>query len=439
MEEEIDIRLYIRLLVKRWYWIVGAAILAGLIAFGVTSLQDPIYEATALVAVTSTADQVQFEPRIRNSDDIDRPLKILPELAMSDGVLVDLKNDLNESLINNGITNIMQLRGMLSASPGLEPNLIHLTVQHSDPSVAASISSSWALLFISHANEVFGFSFGSELSFFERQLLDAEGQLNIADEGLIEFQSLNRSKIIENELNSLTLAQESNLNKEQRFTALQQDIAGLIVLLSQQSDDSVTYADQLTALLVQLNAFYLETEDEIFSPYQFQIDTAGSFTDGTGQEQIASLETLSLSLEARNEEIENTLSLLEPKILALQRDMQKDETEFNNLTRDIMVAEETFLALARKVDEERIASDINTTGIRLASQASIPERPVGPRSLVTGAIVGLISCILVSILILANDWWKQKAPETSDEVNQLPDSPVDPPALPISPTDQSAD
>ena len=52
MEEEIDLRPYIEALISKWYWIVGAAVVAGVVAFIVTSMLPPSYEATALVAVT---------------------------------------------------------------------------------------------------------------------------------------------------------------------------------------------------------------------------------------------------------------------------------------------------------------------------------------------------------------------------------------------------
>ncbi|MCZ7671650.1 MAG: Wzz/FepE/Etk N-terminal domain-containing protein [Chloroflexi bacterium] len=52
MEEEIDLKPYIEALITKWYWIMGAAILAGVVAFIVSSALPPKYQATALVAVT---------------------------------------------------------------------------------------------------------------------------------------------------------------------------------------------------------------------------------------------------------------------------------------------------------------------------------------------------------------------------------------------------
>ena len=47
MEEEIDLREYIAVLIKYWYWIVGVTILMAVAAFIATSFMTPKYEAEA--------------------------------------------------------------------------------------------------------------------------------------------------------------------------------------------------------------------------------------------------------------------------------------------------------------------------------------------------------------------------------------------------------
>ena len=74
MEEEIELRPYIELLVKRWYLIVGAALVAAIVAFVVSSMQPAEYEATALVAITEPQLRVQFEPRIEELSEDSQPL-----------------------------------------------------------------------------------------------------------------------------------------------------------------------------------------------------------------------------------------------------------------------------------------------------------------------------------------------------------------------------
>ena len=65
LEEEIDLRPYIEALIKGWKWIVGAGLIVAIAAFGMSSLLPSTYEATSLVAITETRQNIQFDPRIQ--------------------------------------------------------------------------------------------------------------------------------------------------------------------------------------------------------------------------------------------------------------------------------------------------------------------------------------------------------------------------------------
>ncbi|MGC9348365.1 MAG: Wzz/FepE/Etk N-terminal domain-containing protein [Anaerolineae bacterium] len=51
-EDEIDLRKYIKPLLSRWTWIVGATLLLGVVAAAYSLLRDPFCEAKALVTVS---------------------------------------------------------------------------------------------------------------------------------------------------------------------------------------------------------------------------------------------------------------------------------------------------------------------------------------------------------------------------------------------------
>jgi len=50
MENEIDLRVYIDVIVRHWKWIVGATVLAALVAGVASFLMPPTFEATATVS-----------------------------------------------------------------------------------------------------------------------------------------------------------------------------------------------------------------------------------------------------------------------------------------------------------------------------------------------------------------------------------------------------
>ena len=408
MEEEIDLRPYMQALLKSWKWIVVVAVLAAVVAFVVSSLLPPTYKATALVAVIKPGQLVQFDERFAALAET-QPLKAYPELATSDEILQELLVEVSE--IAPGIHSLEALRMATEASAGADPSIVRLSVTYDQPEVAAEIANLWAELYVNRANEIFGDQGGEPLAYFESQRENAAQELARTEQTLIEFQARNRSVILQNELTSLQQAQANQLAKQQQITTILQDIQGLRSQLEDgTSQTTSSYRDQLTALLLQIRAFgggfINETAVSSQSPWQIQID-ANQFTDASLGEQIAFLTSLQAALTVQVAEVETNVAGLEPQILVLQQQKQEMDTENNRLTRDYMLAEETYTALARKADEERITSQDTSSGVRLASRTAVPEQSVGPRKLLNTAVAGLLGLFFGLIWVLGTVWWSQ--------------------------------
>ncbi|MFO7682798.1 MAG: Wzz/FepE/Etk N-terminal domain-containing protein, partial [Chloroflexota bacterium] len=250
MEEEIDLRPYIEALIAKWYWIVGAAVLAGVAAFIVSSLLPPTYEATALAAITQPTEIVEFDSRIRSLAD-SQPLKAYPEIALSDEVMLALLPEI--TALDAKVQSVEDLRGLLEAGAGADPSLLRLTVTHGDAETTAVIANRWAEIFVARANQIYGNKGGEQLDFFQEQLLDAESELTAAETALIEYQGRNRAAVLSNELASLQLTQAAQLEKKAQIESLTQDIESLLAQL--EDGNEAMAANQLTAFLLQVRAF----------------------------------------------------------------------------------------------------------------------------------------------------------------------------------------
>ena len=84
MEQEIDLRRYVEVLIRHWKWIVGLALVAAVMALVVSFLILPTYEAMALVAVTEPRYMMRFDPRFETVNNIQQVYRAYPELAGSD-------------------------------------------------------------------------------------------------------------------------------------------------------------------------------------------------------------------------------------------------------------------------------------------------------------------------------------------------------------------
>lgn len=410
MEQEVDLRPYIEHLIRRWPWIIGSAFVAALVSFGLTLLIPPTFEATALVAVTEPRQSIQFDPRFETIELSVRRQGSYPELATSDELVAELWHRVSSSVENPG--SLDELRNMLAATSVTDASLVHLTARHREPVVAAEIVNVWAELFLIRANELYGNTGGEHLRFFEEQLAHMEAELTTAEQALIDFQLRNRSTIIGNQLLSLELAQSNYLTEQRALVSLDSEIEGLRDQISQQSAAiPVSFADQLTALSLQVKAYNVEMD----SPFQLQLNGAESLGSSDRADQIAYLDGLLAVLQTRSSQIETRLAEIEPRILVLQGQKQTIDTEFARLERDHGVASETYIALARKVEEERITSQGSISGMRMASRAAVPANPVGTGKVRNATLGGAIGFLLSVFVITIFGWWRMVEPRPDEE------------------------
>jgi len=402
LDEVIDLRPIVEGLLRYWRLIVGSTLILIIGAIGITLMLPDTYEATALVAIIENRERVQFDERFAE-EVFDQPQLLLayPELAMSDEVLSTLLAQLPAEA---DIETLADLQDMLSVTAGSDPGLLHLTAKHKDSEVAAAIANNWAQLFMTLTNRLNGNRGEQQVLFFEERLLEAQTVVEATEQELIDFQERNRFTIIENELNALTQLQTDYLADRRAMLFTLTDVNALKNQLQNSDTPSITLADQVTALTLQIKAFDVELE----LPLQFQLDNADvTLTSSSRTDQIALLDDLQNTLESSLNEIDNRLTDLEPQILQKQREREQVQLEYGQLQRNRNVAEETYLSLARKVDEERITAQDVSGGVRLASNAAVPMEPAGPTVSVIAAIAGVIGLLLGFSAILALTWWRR--------------------------------
>jgi uncharacterized protein involved in exopolysaccharide biosynthesis len=114
------------------------------------------------------------------------------------------------------------------------------------------------------------------------------------------------------------------------------------------------------------------------------------------------LDALIGTLQDKQAEIQQQAAALQPDILALQKELQIARTDLDRLTRDRDVARDTYLTLTRKLDETRVAAQDTSSGVQLASEASLPVEPVSPRkgfNAILGGILGFLIGVICAFVI----------------------------------------
>jgi succinoglycan biosynthesis transport protein ExoP len=406
MEEEIDLRAYIAVLLKHKYWIGGLAVVAALVAFGVSSVLSPTYEATALVAITQPRYAMRFDPKFATMDNVEPPYKAYPDLAVGDEILSGLIDDLGSDLEAEE-RSVRAVREMVKAETGGDPSIVRLIVRNGNPERAARVANRWAASFVAQVNELYGQSV-EELSFFEERLAEAQKTLARAEQDLIDFQAHNEAAILEQQLSSKQDSLRGYLDIAHAVRLVVQDARSLQDRLrAQDASAQLSSGEELAALLLEVNVRKAE-EPAI----QLQISPQRGQTDKTVGEQIALLDALARALEDKLVALEQDAKSLEPDVLRLQESLARANAQEEQLTLARDVAQETVLTLSRKVAEAQIAAQDTTGEVRLASYAVSPDQPVSPRRVLNTAVAGALGLFVGVFAAFAVEYWRGGRSET---------------------------
>jgi polysaccharide biosynthesis transport protein len=390
-------------------WIVGLAVLAAVVAFAVSSFLPPTYEASSVVLVTEPRYQIQFDPRF-DTEQRTPAYDAFPTLAESDGILQAVV-EAYEPPPGSGLDpwRLATLSGMAEATSKGDPSLVMLTIQSGSAQVAADLANTWADVLVERGNAIYGGS-ADDVAFFGEQLTQAGEALDQAESALIEFQARNQGSIIQARLDSLNQAQADYLASQRTVAYIIQDIQGLRAQLAEQPDSQpASLGDSLTALLLQIKAFDVQassSEAAPITPIQLQIESGAALSEKTQEEQVAFLDRLAVTLQAKSAEIDARLTELEPQILEAQQRLQEIDTESARLSRARNLTTETYLTLARKLEEARITAQEENGMLQVGSYAATPVRPIGPRRLMNTVVAGLLGVMVGVAVAFGIEFWR---------------------------------
>jgi succinoglycan biosynthesis transport protein ExoP len=408
MEEEINLREYIEVLIRHWYWIIGLALAGAIVAFGASSLLAPTYEATAMVIVTQPRYQFQFDPRLQNLPfDPTRLSSGYPSIATSDELLLSVADAMDPPLPPER-RSPDALRKMLSAQTAGDPNLIKLVARSRDPQEAARLANGWAQRFVQYLNDVYGTH--GDLALFESQAAEAQALLQKADLALAAFrsqyglgfagesdaQAVNLSLGMARRLQARTDLLTQYEARQDRITQLLGEARTAAAQVDSQTSPAIVAG--LLADMLQLGLL-----DGGATPI-VQIDLGGL-------DARAGLSALITSLEAKQQSTDETITRLKGEVESLQAELADRQQELDQLLRDRQVAQDTYLTLSNKLQEARIeAQDGSGDVVRLLSRAATPEEPASPRRLLNTAVAGALGLMVGAFGAFFLEYWRQETP-----------------------------
>ena len=172
MEEEIDLREYVKVIAKRWKWIVGLTVVAVVVAAGASLLVPPTYEATAAISISQPNPSISYTSLIGSTE---VEVQVIEMLRASLSPAEQVPGGLIDSV---KVSQAQQEEGGLS---------IHITVQSDTSQKAAAVANAWASLGVKQIVE----AEDVEEQLQEQQLQIVKQNLDAAIQALIDFEEEN--------------------------------------------------------------------------------------------------------------------------------------------------------------------------------------------------------------------------------------------------------
>jgi uncharacterized protein involved in exopolysaccharide biosynthesis len=411
-EIEIDLRKYILLLFKHWWQILVCAAIIAILIFSFSSMLTVSYQATALVAITKPRYELNFNTQIQTLD-IQPANNAFLDLATSDDVLKQVYDQWT-----NRPASVKDLQDfqdtIIQVKSGSDTSILKLIVTTDNPEESARLANLWAASLITKANTVY-FGQDQQLTFLENQMENAKNDLDQAENALVDFQAQNQLQILTNQLNSVLQNQRDYLAIQRNIYYLDHSLQGLRSQLISNPGDQATIADQLSALLFQIQTYNSQPIGSVESqpigsaqtlPLQIQFTDPAAFGSLDNQVQITILDNLAKSIQDRSTQVAKDLKTFDPQILSLQQSVQQYQSDQDQLENTHDIAQKTYTTLAQTVDQTRISSRDPSNELQLASSALPPSQPLSRNRLRNTLLGGFTGGILAVIAVLVLDWWR---------------------------------
>ena len=199
-EEEIDLREYINVLLKRKGIIILifliAVITAALVSYFVLK---PVYEASTILMISKPKYQVELEPKIQT--------QFTPEVSLATYESLIKDREIEKEVLKR--LNLDQppyeftpdsLQGMITIESLKNTNLIKLNLQAGEPNLAKDIANVWAELFIEKNKDLNLQESKEAQGFIEEQLEISKKNLSTIEEEIREFNETNKIDAMDKEI-----------------------------------------------------------------------------------------------------------------------------------------------------------------------------------------------------------------------------------------------
>lgn len=380
MEDEIDLRKYVDVLLRHWKLIVSITVIAVFVAGLVSFLLPRTYEANAAVLITKARSEIIFEPKYKTflEEDIASQRKTLIALVKSSTVATQVIGQLGDKLEPKERAMVNMLDKVRVREQG---DLIKISVKTTDPHKATAIANAWAESYESYINGLYS------------GILQSPAELQVqADAARKEYEE--KQKAWEDFVSSNRVDELSRQIADEEMLC---DIKSLREQIKAGSSSSASAAANSLALILLQSSAFASLPVEL----QVSLDQLSGLNVS-----LDDIDALISTLEARSGGTRGqSISELRQEILQLSGELEQEEAKQRELEKSRDIAWETCTTLDSKAAEVKVATLAQGAVVRVAVVAVVPDSPVAPRrvmnigiALILGLVVGVFGAFGVEYL-----------------------------------------
>ena len=409
-EEEIDLREYINVLLKR----KGIIILIFLIAVITAALVSyfylkPVYEASTILMISKPKYQVELEPKIQT--------QFTPEVSLATYESLIKDREIEEEVIKK--LNLDQppyeltpdnLQGMITIESLKNTNLIKMNLQTGDPKLAKDIANVWAALFVEKNKDLNLQESKEAQGFIEEQLKISKQNLSTIEEEIRKFNETNKIEILDKEIKGkaakvldyeLRLA-DIQLSLEKESAKKEQITAALIeqdkILKLNKSITNDQFFHQLMSTIskgnfMDINLTYVSEET---NPIYYNFATQLIYTD-----------VLIGSLQAEENQLKENISNFNRQLELLRKELANNKLAQSRLEREYDTAKGVYGVLSQKNEEVKIAVATESGLVKIASLAYEPRGPIKPNKKLNILIAGVLGLFVGIFAAFFLEFWQK--------------------------------
>jgi uncharacterized protein involved in exopolysaccharide biosynthesis len=402
MDDEIDLRQYVQGILRYWPLIAALTVIAAAGAALYSLQQHALYEAVALISVSTPRYNLQPDNASTNSP---LPVHAYPELAQSDDVLAQVLSE-TRALSPSTSLSLAGLQGQLTAEAASDPSLVRLKVRSSDPNTAQQLANIWAEVFAARAGALYGQD-QANVQLYTSQLAGARTTLDKAESDLAAFQSTNQATLLTAQLDSQQASVTDYLNRRHELDLLARDARDLVTHLSGLPASNPASPVEDLALLAITSRVYgsdsTVTDTEHLSsglPVQVQLAAGQPMVGPAVADQLALATSLSNTIGARLDDIDSQVAALQPQILALQGQVAQADAKTDQLVGARDLALTGYTKLATQLQDATLVAQASANTVQVASRAELPGANITPgrtKTVLLGAGVGFALGVLLAL------------------------------------------